>query len=232
METSKQATDAYKVMEEERSRWARRFKWQWAEASIWTDTMLTALDNGVKGGKWFSLIDKVYRGETLRAAWLKVRANKGAAGVDNITIKKFEAKQDKYLKELELELKTGTYQPMAVKRVYIPKGQGKLRHLGIPGVKDRIAQQAVKMVLEPIFEKEFLDMSYGFRPNKGAQMAIAEVTGLIGEGYTWAVDADLQAYFDTIPHEKLMEKVERRISDGRVIEILRMWLKQEIMEDC
>lgn len=232
METSKQATDAYKVMEEERSRWARRFKWQWAEASIWTDTMLIALNNGVKGGKWFSLIDKVYRGETLRVAWLKVRANKGAAGVDNITIKKFEAKQDKYLKELELELKTGTYQPMAVKRVYIPKGQGKLRPLGIPGVKDRIAQQAVKMVLEPIFEKEFLDMSYGFRPNKGAQMAIAEVTGLIEEGYTWAVDADLQAYFDTIPHEKLMEKVERRISDGRVIETLRMWLKQEIMEEC
>jgi RNA-directed DNA polymerase len=232
METSKQATDAYEATEEERVRWIRRFKWQWAEASIWTDTMLTALDNGVKGGKWFSLMDKVYRSSTLEIAWQKVRANKGAAGVDKITIERFEADRGKYLKELEQELKTGTYRPKAVKRVYIPKGQGKTRPLGIPIIKDRIAQQAVKMVLEPIFEKEFLDMSYGFRPKKGAQMAIAEVSQLINEGYTWVVDADLQAYFDTIPHKKLMEKVEMRISDGRVIEMLSMWLEQEIMDGC
>lgn len=232
METSKQATDAYDVSEEERVRWTRRFKWQWAEASIWTDAMLTALDNGVKGGKWFSLIDKVYRGVTLEAAWQKVRANKGAAGIDKITINRFEVNQVKYLGELEQELKTGNYLPIAVKRVYIPKGQGKTRPLGIPSIKDRVAQQAVKMVLEPIFEKEFLDMSFGFRPKRGAQMAIAEVNRLINEGYTWVVDADLQAYFDTISHEKLMAKVEKRISDGRVIKILTMWLKQEIMEEC
>jgi RNA-directed DNA polymerase len=138
----------------------------------------------------------------------------------------------KYLEELEQELKTGTYLPKAIKRVYIPKGQGKMRPLGIPSIKDRIAQQAVKMALEPIFENEFLDMSYGFRPNRGAQMAIEEVNRLINEGYTWVVDADLQAYFDTIPHDKLMAKVERRISDGSVIKMLRMWLKQEIMEEC
>jgi RNA-directed DNA polymerase len=232
METSKQETEAYEITEEERARWGRRFKWDWVEASVWTDTMLKALENGVKGGKWFSLIDKAYRSGTLAAAWQKVRANKGAAGVDKVTITKFEQQQIKYLKELEHGLKTGTYQSKAVKRVHIPKGPGKMRPLGIPAVIDRIAQQSVKMVLEPIFEKEFLDMSYGFRPKRGAQMAIEEVQRLIKEGYTWVVDADLQSYFDTIPHEKLLAKVEQRISDGCVIKLIKMWLKQEIMEEC
>lgn len=232
MDTSKQVTDASEVIDKERVRWDRRSKWQWAEASIWTDAMLIALEKGVKGGKWFSLIDKVYRSNILETAWQKVRVNKGAAGVDKITINKFEVNQVKYLKEIEHELKTETYQPIAVKRVYIPKGQGKMRPLGIPSIKDRIIQQAVKMVLEPIFEKEFLNMSYGFRPNLGAQIALEEVSRLIKEGYTWVVDADLQAYFDTIPHGKLMEKVERRISDGRIIKMLTMWLKQDIMDEC
>ena len=232
METSKQVTDAYGITDEERAQWARRFRWEWVEASIWTDAMLIALENGVKGNKWFSLIDKAYRSKTLEAAWLKVKANKGAAGVDKITTQMFEKQQMKYLKELEQELKTGTYIPKAVKRVYIPKGQGKMRSLGLPSVKDRIAQQAIKMVIEPIFEKEFLDMNYGFRPKKGAQMALEEVTRLINEGYTWVVDADLQAYFDTIPHDKLMTKVKKRISDGNVIRLLELWLKQEIMDEC
>lgn len=232
METSKQVADTYMCNEEDKAKEARRLKWQWVEASIWTDAMLIALDNGVKGNKWFSLIDKVYRSSTLEAAWRKVRANKGAAGVDKVTIKKFEAYQEKYLKELEQKLKIGNYQPIAVKRVYISKGQGKLRPLGIPSTKDRVAQQAMKMVIEPIFEKEFLDMSYGFRPNRGAQMALEEVDRLIKEGYTWVVDADLQTYFDTIPHEKLITKVKRRISDNRIIKILEAWLKQEIMEEC
>lgn len=231
-QTSKQETEVYEITEAERARWARRMKWEWAEATIWTDAMLTALENGVKGGKWFSLIDKTYRTSTLEAAWEKVKANKGASGVDRMTIMKFEAQKKKYLQELEHELKTGTYVPMAVKRVYIPKGQGKLRPLGIPAVKDRVAQQAVKMVLEPIFEKEFCDMSYGFRPKRGAQMAISEVTQLIQEGYTWVVDADLQAYFDSIPHDKLMMKIKRRISDNRINKLLELWLKQEIMDDC
>jgi RNA-directed DNA polymerase len=168
METSKQETETYEVTEDERARWARQLKWNWVEASIWTEAMLKALDNGVKGGKWFSLIDKAYRNGTLQAAWLKVRANKGSAGVDKVTINMFEVHQGRYLEELAHELKAEMYQPKAVKRVYIPKGQGKMRPLGIPTIKDRIAQQAVKMVLEPIFEKEFLDMSYGFRPKKGA----------------------------------------------------------------
>jgi RNA-directed DNA polymerase len=232
MGTSKQATEIQDRTEEEQAKLARILKWKWTEASIWTETMLTALESGVKGGKWFSLIDKVYKGRTLEVAWQKVRANKGAAGVDKITIKRFELNQGKYLKELEHELKTGTYRPEAVKRVYIPKGQGKMRPLGIPSVKDRVAQQAVKMVLEPIFENEFLSMSYGFRPSKGAQDALGEVSRLISEGYTWVVDADLQAYFDTIPHDKLMEKIQHRISDGGIIKLLKMWLKQEIMEEC
>jgi len=232
METSKQATETYEATEEDRARWARQLKWEWVEASIWTETMLTALENGVKGGKWFSLIDKVYRQDTLETAWQKVRAKKGAAGIDGITISKFESQKEKYLMELEHELKTGTYLPETVKRVYIPKGQGKMRPLGLPAVKDKIAQQAVKMAIEPIFEKEFLDVSFGFRPKRGAQMAIAEVERLINEGYTWVLDADLQNYFDVIPHDKLLAKVEQRISDGRINKLLEMWLKQEIMDEC
>jgi RNA-directed DNA polymerase len=230
METSKQVTET--MNKEDAIQYERRQRWAWAEASIWTDTMLEALENGVKGGKWYTLSDKVERRLTLGNAWSKVRANRGASGVDKTTIEKFEARYIEYIKELEQELKEGTYQPKAVRRVYIPKGQGKKRPLGIPTVKDRIAQQAVKMVIEPIFEKEFLEVSYGFRPGRGADMAIDEVNRLIREVYTWVVDADLQSYFDTIPHEKLMTKVEKRISDKRITQLLRMWLKQEIMEEC
>lgn len=231
VETPKQDAET-DVTPEERARWARRIKWGFAEASIWTDAMLAALEIGVKGGKWFSLIDKAYRSTTLLAAWDKVRANKGAAGVDKITIKRFEENTGKYLLELERELKEGSYQPSAVKRVYIPKGHGKMRPLGIPTVKDRIAQQAVKMAIEPIFEKEFRETSYGFRPNRGAHDAIRQVTELLKEGYTWYVDADLQAYFDQIPHKRLMDKVRRKISDSRILQLIEGWLKQEIMEEC
>ena len=229
--SSKQVTET-KITEEEKVLWARRLKWEWVEASIWTDTMLAALENGVKGGKWFSLIDKIYKPAILMNAWKKVKANKGTAGVDRMSIKMFEANLGKYLAELEHELRTGTYHPKAVKRVYIPKEKGKLRPLGIPTVKDRIAQQVVKAAIEPIFENEFLDTSYGFRPKKGAKGAIAEVSKLIEEGYIWVVDADLQAYFDTIPHDKLMDKISLHISDGRIIQLIEKWLKQTIMEEC
>jgi RNA-directed DNA polymerase len=194
--------------------------------------MLTALENGVKGRKWFSLIDKVYKTDTLSAAWQKVRRNKGAAGIDNISTQKFEAKREQYLAELEKELKDGTYRPKAVKRRYIPKGQGRVRPLGIPTIKDRIAQQAVKAAIEPIFEKEFLDVNYGFRPGKSAKQAIAKVSSLIEEGYVWVVDADLQSYFDTISHSKLMDKIQMRISDGRILSLIEMWLKNEVIEEC
>lgn len=209
-----------------------RSRWQWAEASIWTDKMLTALENGVKGNKWFSLIDKVHKPSTLFIAWEKVRKNKGAGGIDKVTIERFESHKIKYLKELEDALKKDTYIPKAVRRVYIPKGQGKLRPLGIPCVIDRIAQQAVKLAIEPILEKEFLNSSYGFRPEKGAKDALKEVDWLIKEGYTFVVDADLQSYFDTIPHKELMAKIEKYISDGKILRLIEQWLKQEIIEQC
>jgi RNA-directed DNA polymerase len=231
MTTSKQVTEVLNT-EADRARWALRAKWLWTEDLIWTDSMLTALGNGVKGGKWFSLIDKAYRRGVLENAWNKVKANKGAAGVDKITIQIFEANQDKYLAELEYELKTGIYQPKAVKRVYIPKEKGKVRDLGIPTIKDRIAQQSVKAAIEPIFENEFLDSSYGFRPGRGAKMALAEVNRFIEEGYVWVVDADITTYFDCISHEKLLNKIKKRISDGRIIDLIEMWLKQPIMEEC
>jgi len=232
MKTSKQVTEVPLITDAVRARWALRERWVWAEGEIWTDSMLTALEKGVKGGKWFSLIDKTYRPTVLKNAWDKVRSNKGAAGVDKISIQMFKAREDHYLNELEQELQTGAYTPKAVRREYIPKEKGKFRPLGIPTIKDRIAQQAVKVAIEPIFEREFLDTSYGFRPKRGAKAAIAEVSRLIEEGYTWVVDADITAYFDMIPHEKLMDKVKRRISDGRIINLIEMWLKQSIMEKC
>jgi RNA-directed DNA polymerase len=201
------------------------------EASIWTERMLAALENGVKGGTWFSLIDKVARLRTLEIAWRKVAANQGSAGVDGQSVKRFGQKAAEYLQELAEALKSGTYRPMPVKRVEIPKGQGKTRPLGIPAVKDRIVQTALKMVIEPIFEKEFMDSSYGFRPERGCKDALREVDRLIKDGFTHVVDADLASYFDTIPHDRLMTLVQGRISDGRILELIRMYLKQDVVSE-
>ena len=209
----------------------RRRRWKWVEASIWTDNMLAALENGVKGGKWFSLVDKVINPNNLMSAWHAVKRNKGAAGIDRVTTERYERKASEYLKELEESIKQGTYKPQCIKRVHIPKGDGKTRPLGIPTVNDRVAQAAVKQAIEPILDKEFLPMSYGFRPEKGAKDALAEVVRLLKEGYTWVVDADFKAYFDTIPHDRLINKLERYISDGKLIELVRIFLKQKIMEE-
>ena len=206
-----------------------RRDWSWVEGSIWTERMLAALENGVKGGKWFSLIDKVLRPETLETSWRKVARNKGAAGVDGQSVQKFANNAERYLGELETALKAGTYQPQPVRRVEIPKGIGKKRPLGIPAVKDRIVQTALKLVIEPIFEKEFQESSYGFRPGRGCKDALREVDGLLKAGYTHVVDADLASYFDSIPHEGLMEQVEDRISDGRVLKLIQSYLSQEVM---
>src|SRR5690349_4484642 len=149
-----------------------RTKWPWIEASIWTDSMLMALESGVKGGKWFSLIDKVAKPMNLVSAWEDVRKNKGAAGVDKITISKFEGKKIQYLTEIKTELEEDRFLPQAIRRREIPKGGGKMRPLGIPAVRDRVVQAAIKHAIEPIFEKEFLDMSYGFRPGRGAKDAL------------------------------------------------------------
>ena len=191
--------------------------------------MVSALDNGVKGGRWYSLMDKVYASATLMAASGRVRANGGAAGVDGQSLKRFAAQEELYLAELATGLRADSYHPQPVKRVDIPKGDGKTRPLGIPTVKDRVVQTAVKFVLEPIFEATFCPTSYGFRPGLGCRDALREVARLIGEGFTVVVDADLQSYFDTIPHERLMQRVEERISDGRILDLLRSWLAQDIM---
>jgi RNA-directed DNA polymerase len=203
-----------------------------AETVVWTERMLAALVNGVKGGKWFSLWDKVYRESTLERAWELVRKKKGAGGVDGITIGRFEGMVDKCLKELHMALKETTYKPEAVRRVYIPKGDGTQRPVGIPCVKDRIVQAALKMVMEPVFEKEFLSMSYGFRPGRGAKDALRAVDKLLKQGYTWVVDADIQKYFDTIPKDRLMERVKERIADGHVLNLTQKFLDQAIMEEC
>jgi RNA-directed DNA polymerase len=199
------------------------------EATVWTERMVSALVNGVKGGRWYSLMDKVFAPATLEAAWERVWANDGAAGVDRQSIERFEAQEELYLKELSTALREGSYRPQPVRRVEIPKGDGRMRPLGIPTVKDRIVQTAVKFVLEPIFDATFRSMSYGFRPGRGCRDALREVDQLIEEGYTFVVDADFESYFDTIPHERLMQRVEERISDGRVLALLRSWLGQEVM---
>jgi RNA-directed DNA polymerase len=206
-------------------------QWVWVDRAIWTERMLAALGNGVKGNKWFSLIDKVYRPSTLQAAWQQVKANKGAAGIDRQSVERFAANEQVYLSELAKALEQGKYQPQAVRRVEIPKAGGKTRPLGIPTVKDRIVQTAVKRVMEPILEKEFLPMSYGFRPGKGCKDALREVDGCLKEGYTHVVDADLKGYFDSIPHELLKTRIEEHISDGRLLQLLASWLQQDIVRD-
>lgn len=207
----------------------QRRDWSWVEATVWNERMLAALGNGVRGGKWFSLIDKVYRQQTLKAAWHKVKGNAGAAGVDGQSVKQFGWRAESYLAELEQALKAEEYQPEPIKRVEIPKAGGKMRPLGIPAVKDRIVQTALKLVIEPIFEREFEESSYGFRPQRSAKDALREVDELIRQGYTHVVDADLESFFDTIPHAALMRQIEERISDGRVLELIGLFLSQDII---
>ena len=201
----------------------------WVEACVWTERMLAALDNGVQGSRWFSLIDKVYAKATLKAAWERVRRNRGAAGVDRITVERFEAHAPAYLDELHEDLKHERYRPQPVRRVEIPKENGKTRPLGIPAVKDRVVQAAVKLVIEPIFEREFLPTSHGFRPGKGCKAALREVDGLIKAGSVYVVDADIQSCFDRIPHERLMRSIEQRIGDGRLLRLIEAFLKQDIL---
>jgi RNA-directed DNA polymerase len=192
--------------------------------------MLAALQRGVNGGKWHSLIDKVYRLETLELGWAQVESNAGAAGVDRMSVERFAQGRERYLAELAQGLRDGSYRPQPVRRVYIPKGKGQ-RPLGIPAVKDRVVQAALKLVIEPIFEHEFEPRSYGFRPGRGCKDALREVDRHLKAGHCWVVDADLQSYFDTIPHERLLAKVGARISDTRVLELIERFLKQDIMEE-
>jgi len=205
-------------------------EWTWVEPSVWTERMLAALGNGVKGGQWYSLWDKVWDRRTLAASWEGVARNQGAAGVDGVSIERFAAHAERYLDELVAELQAGRHRPSAVRRMYIPKSGGGKRLLGIPTVKDRIVQGALKRVLEPIFEWEFRPESYGFRPGRGAKDALREVDAALKAGRHWVVDADLKGYFDNIPHDALMEEVQARISDGRVLALIDAYLKADILD--
>jgi RNA-directed DNA polymerase len=206
--------------------------WEWVERHVWTERMLEALAKGVKGGVWFSLIDKIQRPKTLITAWMAVKRNGGSAGSDHQSIDDFEKDLAGEIERLSEALRTGSYRPRPIRRVYIDKpGSKEKRPLGIPCVRDRVAQGAVRLVVEPIFENVFVSHSYGFRPMRGCKDALREVERLLNAGFTHVVDADIKAYFDNIPHEPLMADIGSYIADGRVLELIRSFLKQDILED-
>lgn len=206
-------------------------RWAWTEPAVWTERMLTALEVGVKGGIWFSLIDKVYKPGNLRAAFAQVKANQGAAGVDHQTIETFEANLETNLTRVSQQLAEGSYRPQAVRRKWIAKpGSSEKRPLGIPTVRNRVVETALGNVLEPIFERDFAEHSYGFRPGRGCKDALRRVDHLLKAGNTWVVDADLQSYFDTIPKQKLLGRVAEKVADSRVLELVEAMLQQEVME--
>lgn len=208
-----------------------RARWAWVKPEVWTDRMLTALEEGVKGGVWFSLMDKVYSKRNLAAAYEQVRSNKGAAGVDHVTVEAYGERLEFNLERLSLSLRDGSYRPKAVRRVWIPKpGTKQKRPLGIPTVEDRIVQTAMRNVAEPIFERDFAEHSYGFRPGRGCKDALRRVDGLLKKGYTWVVDADLKSYFDTIPHDRLMERVRSKIVDRQMLTLTKAFLTQRVMD--
>jgi group II intron reverse transcriptase/maturase len=188
-------------------------------------------ETAVKKRKWYSLYDKVYTPANLERAWAKVRSNKGAGGVDRQSIASFEAEKDQHLREVHRLLKEKRYKPLSLRRVYIPKGNGEKRPLGIPTVRDRVVQQALLNILEPIFEPTFHEHSYGFRPNRSTHTALEHVVTSMREGKEWVLEIDIRKYFDTVNHEQLLEAVNEEVSDGSVLRLIRMFLESGVMEE-
>ena len=210
-----------------------RARWAWAEPTVWTERMLAALETGIEGGKWFRLIDKVWSPKNLESSLEKVVAKGGSAGVDNQSVRDIKVHKDQTIAKLEQELREAQYRPKPVKRVWIPKsGSKEQRPLGVPTLRDRIVQGALLHVIEPIFERDFAPQSYGFRPGKGCKDALRRVNELLKAGNNWVVDADLKSYFDTIPQERLMERIREKIADGRVLKLLETMLQAGVMDSA
>ncbi|WP_430451669.1 group II intron reverse transcriptase/maturase [Rhodopirellula europaea] len=204
----------------------------WANRSVWTDRMLNALSVGVRGGKWHALIDKVSRELNLFVSARKVVGKKGAAGVDRQSTEDFSEQEIAEIKQLYEQLRTDTYRPQAVRRVQIPKpGSKQTRPLGIPTVRDRVVQTALVNVIEPIFDNEFHERSFGFRHGRSCHDALRVVEELLETGHVFVVDADLQGYFDTIPKDRLLALVSETISDRRVLDLVKLFLDQSVLEE-
>lgn len=205
--------------------------WRWVEVAVWTVRMLTTLIQGVGGGKWFRLFDKVFSERNLFAAFQQVASKDGAAGVDHVSVTQFERMLPESLWEVSDQLKSGTYQPQSIRRVHIPKpGTNETRPLGIPTVRDRMVQAAVVNVIEPIFERDFAEHSYGFRPGRGCKDALRRVDQLLKAGHVHIVDADLKGYFDSIPHDRLMNRVKEKVADGSLLSLIESFLKAKILD--
>ncbi|HVX56202.1 MAG TPA: group II intron reverse transcriptase/maturase [Candidatus Saccharimonadales bacterium] len=209
-----------------------RDRWWWVERTVWTERMLTRLTQREPANRvWFTLVDKTYAPANLQSAFAKVWRNGGSAGADEQTVAHFARQAEAELGRLHEQLRDGTYRPQPVRRAWLPKpGSKEKRPLGIPAVRDRIVQAALRHVLEPIFETEFAAHSYGFRPGRGAKDALRRVDTLLKADHHWVVDADLKSYFDTIPQERLLALVKARVADGRVLALVESFLRAGVLE--